>query len=465
MARHSSLPPVPTTPKAHWKAGRVNRAFGPSPANSGPNRANTPYVWPTRSRVRDSVRNSPLAARAVNLLVSELVGTGIVPLFQAENDGHKRALNDLWRTFVPAADYHGHCDFYGLQALAARAIIESGECFVHLVNSLDSFFGCGAISLNLLEADMVPLHDGRAPNGNAIYSGIEVDGNGRRVAYWVHKKHPGDSWRAIGQAYTHDHYQRIEAEDLLHLYEPQRPGQLRGFPRLATALQTLQQFDDYNEATLERQKLAASLTLFIRRPAPIDPGIDPVTNQGINPDEVQESVIVPGSAYTLLPGEEVTSPDLPTLGEHYPEFSRTHQRLIAAAIDIPYELLTGDWTDSSDRTARVTLGAFRRRLQQQQKQLLVHGLCRPVWQRLAQLARLSGELPVRIDTRVEWVPQAWPYINPLQDVQASAAAINAGIKSRTGVIAERGDDPERIDAERLADALRDQSIPAQENRQ
>ena len=157
-------------PRSHWKAGRPNRAFGSSPPNSGPNRANTPYVWPTRSRVRDSVRNSPLAARAVDLLVSELVGTGVVPLFNVSDDDHKRLLSELWRDFVRHCDYSGQCDLYGQQTLAVRAVVESGECFVHLLQTEH-----GQFCINILEADMVPLHNGTAPNGNDVITGIEID--------------------------------------------------------------------------------------------------------------------------------------------------------------------------------------------------------------------------------------------------------------------------------------------------
>jgi capsid protein len=53
--------------------------------------------------------------------------------------------------------------------------------------------------------------------------------------------------------------------------------------------------------------------------------------------------------------------------------------------------------------------------------------------------------------RVTWNPQAWPYINPLQDVQTSMKAVDSGLSSRTREIMKRGDDPDQVDAERKAD--------------
>lgn len=452
-------------PQSHYKAGRTNRAFGSSVPNSGPNVASTPYLPTLRSRVRDEVRNSPIAARAVDILVSEMVGTGIVPLAIASDD-RKKALADLWKRWEDYADFDGRTDIYGLQAMAVRAWKESGECFVRLVVVPYDGSDVAPLRLQLLEADMVPLINGEAPDsGNKVLLGIEFDKQGRRVAYWVYRAHPGDyplaggAFLGVTGKLDPEKLIRVPADEMLHIYKPDRPGQLRGVPALAACLQTIAQLADFDEATLERQKHAAALTFFIRRPAPLDPGTDPVTGQTIDPNVVTESTINPGSAYTLLPGEEVESPSLPDLGNSYADFTRHNMRNIAGAAGMPYELLTGDYSGTNDRTARVALGSFRRRMQQEQWGVVVHQLCRPVLQKLIQQAILNGMARIDLATvTVRWTPQAWPYINPLQDVQAQEYAIKAGLVSRTATIIERGDDPEQVDAERKADQEREKSL-------
>lgn len=450
-------------PLAHWNAGRVNRAFGKTAPNSGPNQANVAYLPLLRSRVRDMVRNSPIANRAVDVLVSEMIGTGIVPLPIAKGDV-KTALVGIWQAWEDFADYDGRTDIYGLQALAARAWIESGECFVRLIATPHDGSEVVPLRLQLLEADMVPLANGKAPDtDNEILNGIEFK-DGQRVAYWVHKKHPGDfllNGFASGTTATFstDNMIRVPAADMLHVFEPTRPGQLRGVPRLAGVLQTIAQLDGFDEATLERQKHAAALTFFIRRPAPVEAGIDPVTGKEIDPDLVPESVITPGSAYTLLPGEEIESPDLPELGTEYSHFVKHHDLQIAAGAGVPYELLTGDFSGVNDRVVRVALNTFRRKLQQQQWGVVIHQLCRPIWERLIRVAILNGLTGVALaKVRVKWSPQAWPYINPLQDIQTQERAINAGLVSRTATIVERGDDPDQVDQERAADMKRETDL-------
>ena len=451
-------------PLAQWNAGRINRAFGKPASSAGPNLSNVAYLPLLRARVRDSVRNSPLATRAIDVLVSEMIGTGIVPLPIAKGDV-KSDLSGLWQTWEDHADFDGRTDIYGLQALAVRAWQESGECFVRLIVVPYDGSGIAPLRLQLLEADMVPLANGKAPeSGNEILNGIEFDAAGQRVAYWVYKKHPGDfplagTASSMIAAFNTDKMIRVPAAEMLHLFEPTRPGQLRGVPKLAGVLQTIQQLNDYDEATLERQKNAAALTFFIRRPAPLDPGMDPVTGQAIDPNLVQESTINPGSAYTLLPGEEIESPDLPSLGNEYDAFKKHNQRNVAAAVGIPYELLTGDYSDTNDRTARVALGAFRRKLQQEQWGIVVHQLCRPVWSKLIQVSVLNGLTGIAlVKVKVRWSPQSWPYIQPLQDIQAQRQAIEAGLVSRTAAIMERGDDPEQVDRERADDKKREEAM-------
>lgn len=82
-----------------------------------------------RDRMRDLVRNDPLAAKAVQVLVSNIVGTGIRPRAAAADPALNKLADDLWKRWAPRADADGHTDFHGLTALAVREMIEGGEVF------------------------------------------------------------------------------------------------------------------------------------------------------------------------------------------------------------------------------------------------------------------------------------------------------------------------------------------------
>jgi lambda family phage portal protein len=272
---------------SHWQAGKAdNRAFRSSASSAGPNAANSGYLNTARNRARDAVRNVPYAARAVELQVTNIVGTGIVPRFA------DRRLQDLWLSWEDSADAAWIRDIYGLQEAATRAWLESGECFIRLRARRPGDGLPLPLQVELLESDMLPNQDWIAANGNPVYQGIELNAIGRREAYHFYLKHPGDK-HLSGQSLE---TVRVPAERVCHLYDPARPGQLRGFPPLATVLQRMQQMSDFDEATIERQKLASALTFAIRRPQPDQPGIDPIT--GLDIEGRGASEISPGSAFS-----------------------------------------------------------------------------------------------------------------------------------------------------------------------
>jgi capsid protein len=95
----------------------------------GPNSVVWGSLSSLRSRVRTLVRNNPIAQNGLDSLVSNLVGTGITPRWQLEDAALKQQIQQLWADWVDEADAYCTSNFYGLQALAARSLAESGEVF------------------------------------------------------------------------------------------------------------------------------------------------------------------------------------------------------------------------------------------------------------------------------------------------------------------------------------------------
>ena len=55
---------------------------------------------------------------------------------------------------------------------------------------------------------------------------------------------------------------------------------------------------------------------------------------------------------------------------------------------------------------------------------------------------------------VKWLPNAWDYINPVQDIEAKNFKIRSGLSSRMQEVSELGYDSEEIDAENEKDNAR-----------
>src|SRR3546814_14148232 len=90
-----------------------------------------------------------------------------------------------------------------------------------------------------------------------------------------------------------------------------------------------------------------------------------------------------------------------------------------------------------------------------QYHIIVFQLCRPTWQRWAILAVIMGVLTeAEVPPTVPWVPQAFPYINPKQDIEAAEAEIRVGLSSRSQKASERGEDSAEIDQQQADDNAR-----------
>jgi capsid protein len=115
--------------------------------------------------------------------------------------------------------------------------------------------------------------------------------------------------------------------------------------------------------------------------------------------------------------------------------------------------------------------------------VIVHQLCRPIWNAWMDQAVLEGKLPVlnyrerrREAQSAKWIPQGWKWVDPQKEFNAMKLAIRAGLMSRAEAISGNGYDAEDVDREIAADnqradelglvfdsdARHDQVAPAQE---
>ncbi|QBQ11073.1 phage portal protein [Pseudomonas sp. SXM-1] len=456
---------LPSNIKASYEgAGEGRRSASWEASDNGINSINTPALRNLRARSRAAVRNDPYAFDVIDKRVSNLIGTGITPRPTTDDAALRKVKQQLWDDWVDEADADELTDFYGMQALVARTVETAGECFVRLrPRSLDEGLAV-PLQLQTLAPEFVP-HDKfeTTKNGNIIRAGIEFNPAGKRVAYWMYRSHPRDS-SSLNSGYNQ--LVRVPASQVLHIFEPVEPGQLRGVPRLATVLKRLRSLDNYDDAVLFRQEVANLFAGFISRPPP-DAGQtprDPVTGQLLVTDRDGFTPMValePGTMQELAPGEEVEFSKPPDAGNNYPDFMRQQLMAAAAGSGTPYEILTGDMREVNDRALRVVLNEFRRRLEQLQFGVYVHQLCRPVRAAWMDMAVLSGALVLedyaqrrREYLRTRWVPQGWAYIQPVQDVQARRMEVQAGFASRSEMVLRTGYDAETVDAENAADLAR-----------
>jgi lambda family phage portal protein len=407
-----------------------------------------------RARVRDLVRNFPPFSRAVNGIVAFTIGRG--SRFQSlalTPDGEpdhavRRRIEDRFRTWMDKADVTGKLHFYELQQLAKRQECECGE----YVGRFAAPRGRGRhpVAVQMYEAENLSAwHFKGQGRDTDIFQGVEYDVHtGEPVAYHFQTSY---QWQMVERW-------REPAENVLHGFHLLRPGQLRGVTPFAPAVMLARDMGDYAGAEIDAAKMAAKYLGIVKSGDPamfqamrgMTPG---ASGHGRRPEiEWMENAVIE----YLNEGEDITfAPGSQRPGDSFDRFTRFVLRMVAITMDLPYEILSGDYTGINYSTSKASRNDFSMFLVPHQFRLEAHFI-RPVFHRWLDHEALTQDYlrgywlnPWRY-RKAMWIPAGMPSVDPLRDGKADIDAIASGIKSPQEVILGRGHDPEEVVAQRAA---------------
>lgn len=449
-----------------FEAGLANRRLkGFQPSRAHLNTLIAAAGSDMTARARWLVRNNGYAANAIESWAGNVVGAGIKPSSLIAAPTLKARVQKLWLDWTDEADAESYTDFYGLQRRAAREVFIAGEVFFRFRPRRPQDGLTVPLQLQMIPSEMLPLSKNEVirgldprTSGNVIRQGIEFDAIGRRVAYHFLRRHPGDVTDPglVGEIV------RIPASEIVHVIDPVDAGQLRGVSRFAASIVKLFLLDQYDDAELDRKKVAAMHALFITTPAPAEP-LDAAEGRDENDERTID--LQPGQIMMLEPGEEVQTSAPADVGETYEPFQYRTLLQVSAALGVPYAYLSNDMLKANYSNSRLALLEFRRRIEAYQHAVFVWQLCRQVWARWMDTAVFAGALDLAdYDRRrrdylaCAWLPPKWDWVDPLKDARAEIEQIDAGLKSRTQALAERGYDAEQVDAEIASDREREKAL-------
>lgn len=416
-ARHYEAASTSARRTGNWSrtATDANAAGGPSLAN-------------LRNLSRDLARNNAWAANGLRVITKNTVGFGIVP--KAIGDQRKTAA-ELWKRWgeTKQCDSAGQLNFYGIEKLAMRTIAMSGEVLLRRWPRRIEEGLALPLRVQVLEPDFLDTSkDGVSGQaGGPIVQGVEFDALGRRVAYWLFDTHPGSSY--VGSFAS----RRVPASDIIHVYSVDRPGQVRGPAWFASALVNLRDFDEFEDAELMRQKIAACFGAFV---TDIDGAGAPLGEQ--DTDDPLVETLEPGMIVNLKPGQDVKfgSPPISQDGG----FSTRTLRRIAAGLGVTYEDLTGDYSQVNFSSARMSRIAHWGNVTDWQWNMLIPQACDGVWSWAMEAAVVAGLLPEA--PAAEWTVQPMPMLEQDREARAAIMRVRGGLATLSEVIREQGGDPE-----------------------
>lgn len=452
----------PGSGSAYNAASAGRRLSGWNGSILGPNTISIESWMELIRRSRDAIRNTALGSSAVSHFVSNHIGTGIVPHFTHPNPDVRAAIQSAWDQWVKTADFNGQRSFYGLQSLACRELFEAGEvfCRFHITDRN------GYLKLQLIETEQVPVWINQAlgpkPNTYIKLGIIFNQATDERTGYHIYKGNPYDSLVPPVDA---TRFIDIDAEDMIQVLDLLRVGQIRGYPMMAPVLTLLNDLEGYSDAERMRKRVAAMFALFIEKPTIETEVIPSFSSSLTNQLGVDVTKLEPGTINDLLPGEKITSPEIPQ-SQGYQDFMAVELHKFAAACKITYEMLTGDMKGVNYSSARVALLEFRRMAEQFQLHVIEDQFCEPILKRWMKEAVMSGALDLPSDYADSpeqyeaciWVPDGWQWVDPVKEVQSAQMAVRSGFISRSQVIRQSGFDPATIDAEIALERKREDEL-------
>jgi lambda family phage portal protein len=418
--------------------------------------ANEDVRWNLRGLIahsRQQAQNNDYMKRFLALVASNVVGPfGIAMQNQAKDTNKKpdKFANEMVETGWLKWGKKANCSLDGesswrrIEQLTVKAVARDGTALLRLYRGKD--FGPFGFQIQPLEIDFLDIDKNQAFNsGGGIRMGIEYDANGRKVAYHLFARHPGDY--LPGGAGDRI---RVPADQIIKIMLPDRFGQLVGVPWAHSGLRRLNMLRGFEEASITAARVGAAQMGFYQKPLGAD-DLDPASIDAQEQTDTGHLIkdMEAGIIETLPPGYEFKGMDskYPT-GEMAP-FMRTMLQGAAAGLNISYASLSNDLSNANFSSMRAGQQPERDEWKTLQQWLIeeLHEEIFKAWLPMAFLSGEMGNLPMsKIDKFAQplWRPRGWAYVQPGDESTANQRDMASMLRSPQEIVAERGGDLEDV---------------------
>ena len=447
-----------------------------------------------RERSRSLYYNAPVATSAINRNLVHIVGSGLraspkiawrrlgIPKERADEIAAEIKFKfDQWAQSKDC-DVTGQNSFYELQQIALLTWLIGGETFA-LFAYLDNGRAI-ELAIRLVEGDLccdpgavagTAGIEGKNPdNGNRIRNGIEIDDQGRVVAY-----HFVTGYR---DQVTEREWVRVPARggetgnpNVLHVFNAIRPTQYRGVPYLAPVIESIKQLTRYTEAEIMAAVINGLFSVFITSEDAQTP-MFAEQDDGAEPVEDDELALGNGNIGFLKPGESVQVVDAKRPNTNFDGFTGAMAKHIGAALNIPAELLLMQFTASYSASRGALLEAWN--FFSLNREWFAADFCQPIYEMWLAEAVSKGVIDMPgffADeyTRAAWCGANWTgpapgQLNPNAEVSAAVAKMAAGLSTgeREALAMNGSDYAENIEQLATEKALRiDQGLENEDGNQ
>jgi capsid protein len=288
-----------------------------------PNAATNADVRRTlRMRSRYEIANNSYAKGMIDTLANDCVGTTPRLQLLTDNSDFNWIVEQEFMAWAQAVNLPKK-----LRTMR-KAKVTDGEAFGVLTNNRRIAHTI-KLDLRLFEADqcvtpmpMVSL------TRRDIADGMKLDADGNPAYYYVLKDHPGET---LGLSNTLADYHTYSADNMIHWFNADRPGQLRGVPEITPAIPLFSQLRRYTLAVLGAAETVADFAAVLFTNAPANGESATVTPMDIVTLEKRMATVLPeGWELGQIKPEQPNST--------YAEFKKELLNEIARCIGMPFNI-------------------------------------------------------------------------------------------------------------------------------
>ncbi len=398
------------------------------------------YVLQRRSA--DAVRNNGYAKTALSKYTTSL-GSIVVNWKDNKGKTHNQ-MQDIWDTWAANPNLDGYGTLANTQSVWHSSMFLYGNAYTRML--IKRATGVSKIPLKLQGIPAI-LHD-ISFNGDNIQ---DITRNGIKFVdtkpstYYFMKSNLEQQFPIVGNIYP-----RVEvpANELLHMFIRNEPGQWIGIPYLSSVLIPLYELDELTDATVAKQKAAQAIAWIIENTNPLamTPTGSPIT---VKDSAGKDKVVFKsqgGNTQYLNKGEKLHQVQSGDIGANLPVLIKSELQRIAAALDIPYHTLTGDTSGLDFSSIRAIGIELRNRLEYIHHFYTIPLGLSPLTSTFYELAKLYNR-KLTSATPTFQLPR-WYGVDELKDSQADLLEVQNGMATLESKLDERHTTFEEIIADR-----------------
>ncbi|WP_455012005.1 phage portal protein [Haemophilus parahaemolyticus] len=367
------------------------------------------------------------------------------------NEALAETIRKKWAEWSITPEVTGQFTRPELERMLLRTWLRDGEVFIQLVKG--QVVGLKhatkiAFSLEALEPDFVPM---QTDEQQRLLQGIFINAWRKPISYLVYLENPQENFRTL------DKVKQVSAENMLHLAFKKRLHQLRGVSMLHGVIVRLADLKDYEESERVAARIAAAMTMYIKKGDAALYGEDDTGAQAERYFDIAPGAVIDD----LKPGEDIGLINSNRPNTNLEGFRNGQLRATAAGTRSSYSSIARDYNGTYSAQRQELVESFEGYAVLQDA--FVAQISRPIYREWLKMAILSGEIdvPAQIDQtalfNAVYSGPVMPWIDPIKEANAWKERIKGGLATESQAVRASGSNP--------AEVKRRRKVEVEENRE